>query len=58
MKSLVVLPLCAVLAAAPAPTLAQTAQSVPATPTAPATTDCLAGAYRLENGQTLDLAPA
>lgn len=66
MKSLVVLPLCAVLAAAPASILAQATQAAPAatasatataTATVAATTNCLVGAYRLENGQTLDLAP-
>ena len=55
MKSLLVLPLCAALATASAPTMAQTASAV--TATVAATTNCLVGAYRLENGQTLDLAP-
>lgn len=58
MKSLVLLPLCAALAAAPATIMAEPVQTAPATATVPATTACLVGAYRLENGQTLDLASA
>lgn len=82
MKSLVVLALCALPAAAPAPATAgtpqtsqasqasqasQTSQTAKAPPIAttgrapapvPRTTSCLIGAYRLKNGQTLDIAAA
>ncbi|WP_431263187.1 alpha/beta hydrolase family protein [Roseateles chitinivorans] len=60
MTSLVLLPLWAALAATPAAaaTVAEPVQTAPPTAAVPAATACLVGAYRLEDGQTLDLAPA
>lgn len=58
MTSLAVLPLCALLAATPAPTMAQPAPADRAPAAVPLTTRCLVGAYRLESGRTLDIAPA
>lgn len=60
MKSFVVLPLCALLAASPFPATAQPVradQADQAAPPVPITTRCLVGAYRLQDGQTLDIAP-